>query len=102
MKRVMNPLVVRCRRIGYARQSTSGLFFLKSRINVLTIGGGGGGAGGFVLMDVESFGLQLFSHVGYIRRRVKINSFFFLFQWGGGLPMEDKRQRPKKSQWRDI
>jgi hypothetical protein len=28
-------------------------------------------------MDVESFGLQLFSHVfGYIRRRVKINSFF--------------------------
>jgi hypothetical protein len=43
MKRVMNPLVVRRPRIGYARQSTSGLFFKKSRIKVLTIGGGGVG-----------------------------------------------------------
>jgi hypothetical protein len=43
MKRVMNPFVVRRRRIGYARQSTSGLFFKKSRIKVLTIGGGGVG-----------------------------------------------------------
>lgn len=84
MKRVtmMNPLVVRRRRrIGCARHSTRRHYLKNPEKKVLTIGGGIG-AGGFC-----SNGWN----------RLASSNYFHTLVTCWCLPMEDKRQRPKKS-----